>query len=139
MDTRFERGVATRKRLINSALALLTVKGFQQMTIDEISEKAGFSKGAFYFHFESKEAMFVAMVKYLEELGLLWPPYPEVSHELGLSSKEIESMIWEIWVEARWKPEIRKELANSKKPWGTDVDLALKLGSVVQHQVLALT
>lgn len=135
MDTRFERRVATRKRLIDAALTLLVGKGFEQTTIDEISQKAGFSKGAFYFHFESKEAMLGAMVEYLGKLGLLWPPFPKFCPELVMTDAQIEAVVFEIWIEARRKPEIRQELLNFKKDFRL-VGLATELGRVVQHQVL---
>ena len=137
METRLERRKATRKRLIDATIALLAVKGFQQTSIDEISQKAGFSKGAFYFHFESKEAMITAMVEYLGELGLLWPPFPKFCPELVMTDAQIEAVVFEIWIEARRKPEIRKELLNFRKYFGP-VGLATELGRVVQHQIMGV-
>ena len=48
----------TRQRLLDAALQIFARNGFERATIDEIVREAGFSKGAFYVHFESKEDLF---------------------------------------------------------------------------------
>ncbi len=48
----------TRQRLLDAALKIFARNGFERATIDEIVREAGFSKGAFYVHFESKEDLF---------------------------------------------------------------------------------
>ena len=48
----------TRQRLLDAALRIFASNGFERATIDEIVREAGFSKGAFYVHFESKEDLF---------------------------------------------------------------------------------
>jgi AcrR family transcriptional regulator len=44
-------------------LGLFARHGYERATIDEIVRAAGFSKGAFYVHFESKEDLFWAMLE----------------------------------------------------------------------------
>jgi AcrR family transcriptional regulator len=46
---------ATRKALLDSALGLFEAKGFAATSVQQITEGAGVTKGAFYHHFESKE------------------------------------------------------------------------------------
>ena len=48
----------TRQLLLDAALQIFARNGFERATIDEIVREAGFSKGAFYVHFESKEDLF---------------------------------------------------------------------------------
>src|SRR3978361_631567 len=45
----------TREKLLESARAAFGRKGFASATIDEIAEGAGFSRGAFYSNFSTKE------------------------------------------------------------------------------------
>jgi AcrR family transcriptional regulator len=45
----------TRKALIESALKLFGSKGYADTSVQEITEAAQVTKGAFYHHFESKE------------------------------------------------------------------------------------
>jgi AcrR family transcriptional regulator len=47
----------TRQALIDSALALVGEKGYAVTSVQEITEAAGVTKGAFYHHFESKEEL----------------------------------------------------------------------------------
>ena len=42
---------------------MLARSGFERATLDEIAREAGFSKGAFYVHFESKDDLFWAMLE----------------------------------------------------------------------------
>ena len=57
------RGEDTRPRLLEAALHVFAQHGYERATIDEIVREAGFSKGAFYVHFESKEDLFWAMLE----------------------------------------------------------------------------
>ena len=45
----------TRRALIASALELFGSKGYEATSVQEITDGAGVTKGAFYHHFESKE------------------------------------------------------------------------------------
>jgi AcrR family transcriptional regulator len=59
---RRDRG-ETRQKLLDSALAVFARNGYERATVDEIVREAGFSKGAFYVHFESKEDLFWEMLQ----------------------------------------------------------------------------
>lgn len=45
----------TRKKLLNAAISLLHEKGFAAINVDDITTKAGVSKGSFYTYFKRKE------------------------------------------------------------------------------------
>ena len=53
------RGDETRRAILRAARRLFGERGYAQTTLDEISEAAGFTKGAFYWHFDSKEDLLV--------------------------------------------------------------------------------
>jgi AcrR family transcriptional regulator len=53
----------TRAKLLEAATSVLARSGFERATLDEIVREAGFSKGAFYVHFESKDDLFWAMLE----------------------------------------------------------------------------
>jgi TetR/AcrR family fatty acid metabolism transcriptional regulator len=59
---RRDRG-ETRQRLLESALSVFARNGYERATVDEIVREAGFSKGAFYVHFESKDDLFWEMLQ----------------------------------------------------------------------------
>lgn len=49
-----------REKLIEAAIATVRFKGFSATSVDEICAAAGVTKGAFFHHFASKEALAVA-------------------------------------------------------------------------------
>jgi AcrR family transcriptional regulator len=53
---------ATRAALLEAAAAVFARKGFAAATLDEISEAAGFTRGAFHHHFASKEELFLEVI-----------------------------------------------------------------------------
>ena len=58
---RVPRGEA-RARLIEAARSLVRRKGFAATSVDDLCVAAGVTKGAFFHHFASKEALGVALV-----------------------------------------------------------------------------
>ena len=57
-----QRSEETRTQLMNSAIKLFSTQGFKSASVDDICKEAGVSKGAFYHHFESKQALFLALL-----------------------------------------------------------------------------
>jgi AcrR family transcriptional regulator len=53
----------TRTRLLEAALVLMAEKGMEGVAINEITQAADVGFGSFYNHFESKEAIYSALVK----------------------------------------------------------------------------
>ena len=57
-----QRGEETRSRLLLAALDSFAERGYDATGVAEICQRAGVSKGAFYHHFASKQALFVALL-----------------------------------------------------------------------------
>jgi AcrR family transcriptional regulator len=60
--TRQESRLETKTRLLESAAQLFARGGYEGASVDLIAESAGYSKGAFYSNFESKEAIFLELL-----------------------------------------------------------------------------
>ena len=58
-----ERTAKTRSSLLRAAEQVFARVGYERAQVEEIAEVAGFSKGALYAHFESKEELFFALNK----------------------------------------------------------------------------
>ena len=58
-----------RERIIDESLRLFSLKGFLGTSIDDILQAANTSKGGFYNHFPSKDALFFEV---LEEARRIW-------------------------------------------------------------------
>ena len=48
---------------MRSAVTVFSDRGMERASIDDVAEHAGFTKGAFYANFESKEQLFLAMLE----------------------------------------------------------------------------
>jgi len=57
-----QRSEETRAKIIESAIKLFSAHGFNSASVDDICKDAGVSKGAFYHHFETKQALFLALL-----------------------------------------------------------------------------
>jgi AcrR family transcriptional regulator len=66
-DRRIERGQASRRQLLETAARLFTERGYEATSITDVLERAKLSRGAFYHHFQSKEALFEAVLEMVEE------------------------------------------------------------------------
>ncbi|MEA5120177.1 MAG: TetR/AcrR family transcriptional regulator [Propionibacterium sp.] len=53
----------TQDRLMDAATALFAEKGVLAASVEEICERAGFTRGAFYSNFESKDELLLAVVQ----------------------------------------------------------------------------
>jgi AcrR family transcriptional regulator len=53
-----QRSLETRTHIMEAAMGLFAQKGFEVTSVSDICETAGVSKGAFYHHFPSKQAIF---------------------------------------------------------------------------------
>lgn len=60
--SRKEQQARTRSTLLASAARILACKGLHRASIDDIATDAGYTKGAFYANFESKEQLFLVML-----------------------------------------------------------------------------
>lgn len=57
----------TKQKLLDSAMKLMTSKGFKATTVDEICAEAGLTKGSFFHYFDGKEDLVKATVKHFHE------------------------------------------------------------------------
>jgi len=55
---------SAKDKLLDASLALIREQGFTATTVDDLCERAGVTKGAFFHHFESKDALGVAAVEH---------------------------------------------------------------------------
>ena len=62
-----ERTEITRARLIQSAEKVFARDGFEAAKLEEIAADAGYTRGAFYANFDSKEDLFFALLE--KEIG----------------------------------------------------------------------
>lgn len=59
----------TEQRLINATKRIMVTHGVEGCTLERITEAAGFTRGAFYSNFRSKEELFIAVAEDEYALG----------------------------------------------------------------------
>ncbi|MCC8057491.1 TetR family transcriptional regulator [Cloacibacillus sp.] len=64
-----EEAFRTRKRILDSALDIFSAKNYANTSIVEIAEHAGFSKGAFYWHFKNKSDLLFQLLESIYREG----------------------------------------------------------------------
>lgn len=60
--TREQSRMRTRERILASAAIVFTREGYAGASVDRIAEEAGYSKGALYSNFVSKDVLFLELV-----------------------------------------------------------------------------
>ncbi|MBB5393203.1 MULTISPECIES: TetR/AcrR family transcriptional regulator [unclassified Herbaspirillum] len=61
----------TRTRLLDAAKICISKKGYSGSSIDNITEQAGYTRGAFYSNFASKKDLFIELLRrneYLDQI-----------------------------------------------------------------------
>jgi AcrR family transcriptional regulator len=60
----------TREALITAGMELFAKHGLDKPRLDDICEHAGFTRGAFYVHFEDREPYSTSIIKGATNIGL---------------------------------------------------------------------
>jgi AcrR family transcriptional regulator len=129
----------TRDLLLCAAEHIFARVGYEKAQVEEIAEAAGFSKGALYAHFKSKEKLFLALYErktasYLAKLRHGLDSAPTRAGKIaafrnfyiGLSmEKEWALIILEVKLLMRRYPEVRVRLRQIDEQVGDSIDGAL--------------
>jgi AcrR family transcriptional regulator len=88
MIARQTRSEVTRRKIIDAAVELFNDVGYSNAGLGDIIERAGMTKGALYHHFNSKEALAVAIIN--DGSDILLRTFQGISRS---SAPALESMI----------------------------------------------
>ncbi len=70
-----------RAKLLDAAIQLIRAQGYAATSVDDLCRAAGVTKGAFFHHFASKDALAVAVANYWSETtGALFAAAPYHDH-----------------------------------------------------------
>jgi AcrR family transcriptional regulator len=124
--TRAERQARTRDDLIDAAERLFSTSGFHATSVDAVADAAGYTKGAVYSNFESKEDLFFAVYERradaavaMIEQSLAGAPDPITGIE-SVSRATLDrrneddgwlAVFFEFWAHVLRHPELRERFA----------------------------
>ncbi len=138
--------MATMQRMQSTGLELFYQQGYYNTSIDDILKKLSLSKGAFYYHFQSKEDFFISIVQNLlfqKVYSMLVEPIEGQEDPLNVISKSIEDaletaehntmdfgfVLSNFITEFNGKnPEIMKYLMDIMKVWEVNLITTLQKG-----------
>jgi len=113
-----EQRVHTRERFVEAATEVVAQQGFHAATVDQIAERAGFSIGALYSNFASKDDLLFAVFdghlawfqKRLQAAASDENPATAVAGWMGSLAQDPDQFLVfiEFWAYAVRKPEVRK-------------------------------
>jgi len=58
-----ERSTKRRERILDAAFSVFSQRGYRQAGVDEVGRQAETSKGGVYFHFPTKESLFLELLR----------------------------------------------------------------------------
>ena len=125
--SRKEKQAKTRSALLRSAGKLICRKGITEASVEDVATDAGYTKGAFYANFKSKEEMFLVMLdeRYAAELERIEASLPGEGMPVEEIRASAEDFMRFAWADSEWpklyfefttyaarNPEFRDELAT---------------------------
>lgn len=67
--TRKEQAQATKRKIYQSAIELIQNKGYENVSIEDIVQKANTAKGTFYLYFKSKQDLIYHTIQMYDEIA----------------------------------------------------------------------
>ena len=126
-----------RAQVLAAALGCFAEKGFHAATMDDLVRASGLSKGSLYWHFESKEAVFLALLdEFAAEFFADWDaleagdtPTLEVLQTVGERAVEqlgSQAPLLCAWIEFFSHPLARERVASSYERSRDKITAALR-------------
>lgn len=92
-----KKKIGSPERLLNAAIKLFVKKGYKGSSVAEITKEAGFTRGALYCHFKTKEHLAREIIKLFEE-KYLKRMIAYVEKEGGKASDKFEKVMrFNVW------------------------------------------
>jgi AcrR family transcriptional regulator len=137
---RFEQRKLTRAKLVEAALQLFSTSGYEHATVDDIAQAAGYSKGAYYFHFSTKDDILLELLRmWTEDRSAVLTAGVEFDAPTGdafrdllggffsyTASPQWPGVLLEFWAQAVRNPEVSRRLGAAYATWRKQLTTAFE-------------
>lgn len=113
---------ARRNQILDVAQQLVATRGYEQMSIHDVLNELGISKGALYHYFGSKQALLVGIVERMAEE--VHTQLARVAEEAGPNA--VDTLTRSFQVLAGWKALHREQLVALLRVWNSDGNALLR-------------
>jgi AcrR family transcriptional regulator len=129
---RSERRARTRAQLLEAAARVYAERGVDGATLDDVAEEAGFTKGAVYDHFGSKDNLLFALLdehlgaEIEEQLRLFeahreLPTRPQIGADRWIEHIQADPdalrLFVEAWIKGQRDPALRERVVTAIDAW----------------------
>ena len=112
-----------RDAFLDAAQRLMQTKGYEQMSVQDVLDALGASKGAFYHYFDSKEALLQAVVERMVDAAM--PVIEPIVADPGLPAAEKLQAVFA--TAGEWKTERSDLLLAIMRSWYSDENDLVRL------------
>lgn len=105
-----------REAFVDAAQRLITQKGYEQMSVQDLLDELDASRGAFYHYFDSKQALLEAVVERMVDAGLA-AVAPVVEDPRLTALEKLSGLFGGI---GRWKTERKAFVLSLLEVWVSD-------------------
>jgi len=96
-----KKGADTRERIMQEAEALVFARGYSGTAVDEIISATGLTKGAFFYHFNSKQDLALALIeRFWERDVALFEDLLKRARALGENPLQVALIFFKLFEEA---------------------------------------
>jgi AcrR family transcriptional regulator len=132
VSARQEQRQQTRAKLVDAALRVFAEQGYDHATVEDIAAIAGHSKGAYYFHFGSKEDILLELLStWIDDQTRRLLAIESAKGPAAIALLDtLESLLryddrdphWrlllpEIWAQSHRNPKVRETLQSAYAHW----------------------
>jgi AcrR family transcriptional regulator len=96
--------VSTRERILNQGLALMSQTGLAGVTLGVLAEQVGMSKSGLFAHFQSKQEVQLALLKYMAQFANARVLQPAMRAKEGLPRLKVLVENWFGWAQRAGLP-----------------------------------
>jgi len=135
-----QRGEETRTHILDSALEAFARYGYDATSVSEICRRAGVTKGGFYYHFPSKQAVFLELLeRWLEGIDAQLEAIRSAAETVPEELLRMTGMVQQVFQEAGGKLPIFLEFLtkarHSQVVWQATVAPFRKYQAFFAHMI----